>query len=292
MLFTTLSFFLFFGAVYAVYWTLRDRARIYFLIFASIVFYAAWSAAFAVHFFLITALNYYLIQLMNKNKNKTIFTFILIIDAANLFFFKYFYLFLETLYLASGGETLFQRKIFDGWLFQNFSLPEITLPLAISFYTFQLIAFASDTYRGKIEEKIPFSKFILFIMFFPQLVAGPIMRHSDFFPQLEKWIPDRKKTTAGMFLLMQGLLKKTVFADNMQPLYQDIYSHPEKYDWISNLAAPAAFAVHVYCDFSGYTDIARGLGNLLGIDLPENFRGPYLARSQQELWRRWHITLS
>ena len=292
MLFTTLTFFIFFIFVYASYWSLKGKSREYLLIVSSIIFYGAWSVAFAVHFLFIVLLNYLFIKLILQKKNKKLLIAVLLIDAGNLFFFKYFYLFLETIYITSGGSDFFRKDIFNGWLFGTFYLKEIALPLAISFYTFQLIAFVVDAYRGKIEENVGWSRFVLFIMFFPQLVAGPIMRHSDFFWQLDRIAPNRDKTIAGMFLLVSGFVKKTVVADNMRPLYGDIYQNPEKYDWQSNLIAPVAFAIHVYSDFSGYTDIARGLAGLLALDLPENFKGPYLSRSQQELWRRWHVTLS
>ena len=292
MLFTTLSFFIFFTAVYIIFWSTKGRFREYFLTLASIVFYGAWSIAFAFHFLAIVIINYYFIVSLLKKRSKKKLLAIILINTGNLFFFKYFYLFLDTIFLMSGGSDIFKKEIINGWLFENFHLAGIALPLAISFYTFQLIAFVMDAYRGKIEDDVGFIRFILFIMFFPQLVAGPIMRHTDFFPQLDRIGPDREKTIDGMFLLMLGFVKKTVFADNMMILYQDIYLNPHKYDWQSNLTAPIAFAIHVYCDFSGYTDIARGLGKLLALDLPENFDGPYLARSQQEFWRRWHVTLS
>ena len=291
MRFTTLTFLVFFIAIYIIYWLTPARRRMPLLIVASVAFYAAWSVGFAIHFVVMVLINYYFIKRLFEKPDKRILWTVLGIDLANLFLFKYFYLFLRMLFDITGIEIL-QRDVFNEWMLDKTGVYGILLPLAISFYTFQLMAFAIDVYRRRIEEKTPLMEFMVFILFFPQLVAGPIMRHSDFFHQLRNLQPDRDKTLAGMFLLMLGIIKKVIIADNVSPVIQPVFFNPSAFDWETNLAAAAGFSVRVYCDFSGYTDIARGLGNLLGLELPRNFMAPYLATSFRDLWNRWHITLS
>ena len=304
MRFTTLTFLVFFLAFYIVYWTLRPRARLPLIVVGSLVFYAAWSLAFSLHFFGMVVLNYWLIEyFLRPAPSRRRITLILIVNFGNLFLFKYFYFFLGSLYdggLLLGeitgadlaGIKIFQEENFNAWMENASGIKSIVLPLAISFYTFQLTAYAVDVYRGRIPERSRPLEFFTFILFFPQLIAGPIMRHSDFFHQLREIRPDENKTLDGMFLLAQGVIKKVVIADNIAPLIAPIFNNPELYDWRANFMAAAGFSVRVYCDFSGYTDIARGLGKLLGLELPENFRAPYLSASFREVWTRWHVTLS
>ncbi len=291
MRFTTLSFLLFFIAVFVLFWTLRGRARFVLLIVSSLVFYAAWSVAFAVHFFLLACLNHILISRLFVSRSRPLLFLILGIDFANLFFFKYFYLFLTAL-LDVTGLPIFRTDQFNGWLEQAFGVDSITLPLAISFYTFQMGAFAVDAYRGQIETQVSFTRFAVFVLFFPHTVAGPIMRHSDFFWQLDNVRPDEDQMLSACYLLCLGLFKKVVIADNTITAIGLVYDNPARFDAPSGILAVIGYSLRVYCDFSGYTDIARGLGKLMGIDLPENFRGPFLSRSVREFWQRWHITLS
>lgn len=302
MRFTTLTFLLFFILFYVIYWNTGGRRRLILIIIGSLVFYGAWSFAFAIHFFSLVLLNYFLIRGLHRRRSVLRLWTILVIDLGNLFLFKYFYLFLRMIY--DGAMTLtfagsaprwvefFLKDNFNAWLEGSFGVESIVLPLAISFYSFQLIAFAVDVYRGRIEKPTPLLEFTVFILFFPQLVAGPIMRHSDFMYQLTDIRPDREKTMGGMYLLMLGIFKKVIIADNVLPAINPVFDHPELYNWETNFIAAIGFTIRVYCDFAGYTDIARGLGKLLGLDLPLNFRGPYLSRSFREVWQRWHVTLS
>ena len=290
MRFTTLSFFLFFAFVYIGFWTLKGKPRLAFTLVASIIFYAAWSPLFALHFLTIVLLNYALIVMQFKNIRGA-FASSIVLNALNLFFFKYFYLFLLFLYDVSGNH-FFDRQLFNGWLESVTGQSSITLPLAISFYTFQLVAYQFDVKRKQINHRPGLLKFAIFILFFPQLVAGPIMRHSEFYHQLDNITPDRQRMIDGLYLLILGLLKKVMVADTLTSITQEIFLNPLGFDRVSNVAGIIGFAARVYCDFSGYTDIARGLSKLLGLELPENFRGPYLSRSLRELWQRWHVTLS
>lgn len=291
MRFTTFGFLVFFLVVYVVYWALRGRSRLAFLALASSVFYAAWSVPFFLHFASIVLLNYVFVILLRKRKSGGILAAILTIDFANLFFFKYFYFLLEILFDVTGWAG-FTSAQFNNALNESFGISSILLPLAISFYTFQIVAYVVDVYRGRIERQDTLLEFYVFILFFPQLVAGPIMRHSDFFFQLDRITPDQKNIVRGVSLLLIGLIKKVLIADNLAAVVHPVYRNPELYDGVSSAFAILGYAAQVYADFSGYTDLARGMGLLLGLELPENFSGPFLSRTVSEFWRRWHITLS
>ncbi|WCL48055.1 MBOAT family O-acyltransferase [Leptospira sp. GIMC2001] len=292
MKFTSISFAFFFLLVYILYWNFRGKSKLVLLIIASVLFYSAWSPLFTLHFLAIAVVNYILVMKLFENKSKVLFYSILILDVGNLFFFKYFYLFLDFLFKVTRLEFL-QTNNFNGWIESWSGFPSILLPLAISFYSFVFIAYAVDTYNGKIEQKEGFLEYFTFIFYFPHLVAGPIIRHSDFFYQLRNAIrPDSVKVFQGIYLILQGLLKKIVIADNIFPIIQPIYTDPSLYDWTSGWLAVLGFSVRVYCDFSGYTDMARGLSKLLGLELPENFLAPFLTTNVRELWKKWHYTLA
>ncbi|WP_246834986.1 MBOAT family O-acyltransferase [Leptospira bourretii] len=205
--------------------------------------------------------------------------------------FKYFY-FVWALVFQLTGNIFFAPETIQNLLQSQFGFESITLPLAISFYTFQMVAYTIDIKRGNAEENPNFFQFALFIFFFPQLVAGPIVRHGEFFYQLEVWNAKKEQLFEGYYLVFLGLFKKVVIADNLSPVIEPIFQNPDQFDGFTNLVAWLGYAARVYCDFSGYTDLARGLGKLLGINLPENFHAPYLSRSVREIWTRWHMTLA
>lgn len=291
MRFTTFGFLVFFILVYLIYWMLRGRSRLAFLAVASSLFYAAWSVPFFFHFASVVLLNYVSVQMLRKHRSKKILAIILTFDFTNLFFFKYFYFFLEILSDITGWPG-FTSERFNAALNESLGVSSILLPLAISFYTFQIVAYVVDVYRGRIERRDSLLEFYVFILFFPQLIAGPIMRHSDFFYQLDRISPDQTKLIRGTTLLLIGLVKKVLIADNLATVVHPVYRNPELYSGISSALAILGYAALVYADFSGYTDLARGMGLYLGLELPENFSGPFLSRSVSEFWRRWHITLS
>jgi D-alanyl-lipoteichoic acid acyltransferase DltB (MBOAT superfamily) len=166
------------------------------------------------------------------------------------------------------------------------------LPLAISFYTFQLIAYAVDVYRGVIPVDPGPRRFFLFILFFPQLIAGPIMRSTDFMDQIDQPQINRRRMYDGLWLIIGGLAKKVLLADPAGNFIAPVFHNPDVYDWSSILLAGIGFSLQVYGDFSGYTDLARGSARLLGYEIPENFLAPFFSRSAKELWQRWHITLA
>lgn len=291
MKFTSLGFLIFFLIVYILHWSIRGKtARLVFLFLASLGFYAAWSIPFALHFLAVVAISHFLNRLVLNNPESKAFYGVLFLNLSNLFLFKYFY-FLWDLLLTLSGSAFFERETIRNFLDSSFGVDSITLPLAISFYSFQLIAYSIDVKRRTAQENPNFLQFALFIFFFPQLVAGPIVRHSEFFFQLETWSAKREQLFEGFYLVFLGLLKKVVIADNLGAIIDPVFQSPSSYDGVSNIFAMLGYMGRVFCDFSGYTDLARGLGKLLGIDLPENFKAPYLSRSIAELWTRWHITL-
>ncbi len=170
---------------------------------------------------------------------------------------------------------------------------DLILPLGISFYTFQTISYTIDVYRGHIEARKSILDVALYVSFFPQLVAGPIIRADVLIPALRvKHSVDWERIRSGLALVIWGLSKKVLVADAMAPIVQEAYGNPNEMSGISLLTATYAFAVQIYCDFSGYTDIAIGCARILGVELPKNFDAPYLSCSIREFWRRWHISLS
>jgi D-alanyl-lipoteichoic acid acyltransferase DltB (MBOAT superfamily) len=180
--------------------------------------------------------------------------------------------------------------IFD----RNFELQEIILPVGISFYTFQTLSYTIDVYRKQLEPTKSFIDFLFFVSFFPQLVAGPIVRASDFIPQIYKRLNlTKEEFNAALFLIVGGLLKKAVISDYISINFVDrVFDAPSSYTSFENLMASYGYAIQIYCDFSGYSDMAIGLALLMGFWLPPNFRTPYQSASITEFWRRWHISLS
>ncbi|GIX40351.1 MAG: membrane-bound O-acyltransferase family protein [Leptospiraceae bacterium] len=288
MLFHSTIFLLLFISIYIFYWFLPVKGKHYLIILTSFLFYLWYSIPFMLMFLFLSILNYYAAIYLLNHKNKNILTLIVGLDLAVLGFFKYFYLF------ASGIGYLIQNDYLihiKENLIRDYNI-EIILPIAISFYTFQIIAFVVDCYRNTITEKISFRKFIVFILFFPQFVAGPILRASDFIPQIDQPTLEKRKIYIGSLLILQGVFKKVLVADPIGYYTSPVWQNPSHYDAIIYWFLIFAFVVQVYADFSGYTDMARGMAKLLGYEIPENFRGPLLSSSMSELWNRWHITLS
>ncbi|MCP5485616.1 MAG: MBOAT family protein [Spirochaetales bacterium] len=288
MLFNSAVFLLLFALAYLLYWHLSLRWKHAVITLTSLIFYAWYSLGFLVLFLLIIGINFYLSNQLIKNKSRLLLWIGLTIDLGNLAFFKYFYLFAEGIGSLIGNEYVSHLRL--NWRADHDF--EIFLPIAISFYTFQVIAYLVDSYRGTVSEKVSFRRYFLFIMFFPQFIAGPIMRSGDFIPQIDNPRPTLDRTINGCLLLMQGTVKKVLIADRLGALIGPVYANPEGYDATTLIFLTPAFAAQVYADFSGYTDMARGMAHLMGYDIPENFRAPYLARTTGEFWRRWHITLS
>lgn len=287
MLFNSIPYLILFAFTYLIYWNIPQKGRKPLLVISSLLFYAYFSFPFLFHFLFVILINYAFSEWMFRKKDKgetfdSVLYTIVILNVINLAFFKYFYFITDSLYGLTGYPSF--KEISGSW--------SIFLPLAISFYTFQIIAVQVDIYRGVIEKRMSTVDYFLFILFFPQLIAGPIMRSQDFLPQLDNPTIDEDRMKKGIFLIIGGLFKKVIIAENIAPIIAPLYMDPSKYDSFSIFFSVLAFGIQVYCDFSGYTDMARGSANLLGYEIPENFQGPFLSQSFRELWSRWHITLS
>ncbi len=295
MRFITFGYLIFFLVVFIIYWLLPQKNNKYKLIFLAIsssIFYASWSMIFFFHFAFLIFLNYIFSEILIKNKSKFLFLFAIFINVLNLAFFKYFYLILDFLFKIT-NSYIFKKEFFNQLLKENFNVDSIFLPLAISFYTFQMLAYIIDIWNDKIERRNSFLEFYVFILFFPQLVAGPIMRYKDFFYQFDKKIQLQKEhIIRGFYFIYMGIIKKVIIADNVANIIDPVFQNPSQYSGWANFIATLGYAIRVYGDFSGYTDIARGSAYLLGFHIPENFYGPFLSPTISDFWKNWHFTLS
>ncbi|EMM99015.1 putative alginate O-acetyltransferase AlgI [Leptospira noguchii str. 1993005606] len=284
MLFNSITFAIFFAIVYCIYWSISKKRRPDFLILSSAFFYIWFSWIFFFHFLFVILLNYffYIRIKTSQNNPKSWMILSVLFNCINLGFFKYFYFFSRVLADLTGYPFFTEIQ----------GIVHIVLPLAISFYSFQMIAAAVDAERNPEGKTISLREYFLFVLFFPVLIAGPIMRTGDFFPNLNHLEPDRDKIYNGCYLMLGGLIKKVLIADPAAGLISPVFSNPATYDFTSLILAGIGYSIQVFCDFSGLTDMARGVGALLGFYLPENFRAPFLSLSGRELWQRWHITLS
>lgn len=204
-------------------------------------------------------------------------------NLAILFFFKYF---------NFTADIITRTLNFAGLHLQPTTL-DVLLPVGISFYTFQALGYTVDVYRKEIQAERNFADYALFVSFFPQLVAGPIERSGNMFHQLKEYHPFRLENIRdGILPILWGLFKKMVLADNLAVAVNTVYNAPSEHSGGEFIIATLAFAIQIYCDFSAYSDIARGSAKMMGFDLMKNFHCPYLAVSIQDFWRRWHISLS
>ncbi|MBX7058105.1 MAG: hypothetical protein K1X75_08550 [Leptospirales bacterium] len=296
MLFVTEEFLFFFLAVFALYWLLPGRWRFGLLLLSSLYFYATWSRPFLVHLLIIVSVNYAVMELWRIYRRAWIFFALQAANVLNLAFFKYFY------FLA---DILARLLFIPGWQAESLraamrsSGEEILLPLAISFYTFQVMAYGIDIYRGVYERRHSFWQVLLFKTYFPQLIAGPIMRSSELLPQLESLAegqaprPDAAMVRRGLALIFIGLIKKVVIADQLLTLLGPALSgEPGRLSAPDVLLVSLSSLTMLYADFSAYSDLARGFGYLMGIEIPINFKAPFLMRSVSDFWRRWHLTFS
>jgi len=284
MLFNTAQFAVFFAVVFAVVRCLPRRGRLGALLAASVLFYGLWIPAYLLLLLAAIGVNYALLRAMSRSARPRAYLATSIAFTLGLLaFFKYAAWIVETaapvLAVAVGVRP---------------PAPEIFLPLGISFYSFQIIGLAVDSYRGQIEPVRSLARYALFVSFFPQLVAGPILRGSELLPQLARGgetSPER--TRRGLWLIAAGVGKKMVLADFLlAPFVDTVFEIPGVGSAPYHLLGVYSFAFQIYFDFSGYTDMARGMACLLGFELPLNFAEPYLSRNPAEFWRRWHMTLS
>ncbi len=287
MLFNSFHFLLFFPAVMMVYFAIPQRHRWPFLLIASYYFYACWKIEYIFLLALSTGIDYWAgIQMDKRSEKPARWPFLLISMISNLgilFSFKYFNFVNENIRAAFQAFNIF----YDVPAF------EVLLPVGISFYTFQSLGYSVDVYRGKQKAEKNLGIFALYISFFPQLVAGPIERSQRLLPQFRKTHEfDYDRVTNGLRLMAWGFFKKLVIADRLAIYVDQVYNNPDMHTGWPIILATYFFAFQVYCDFSGYSDIAIGAGRVLGYDLMINFKRPFLAKNIGELWQRWHISLT
>lgn len=287
MLFNSFHFLVYFPIVAAVYFLLPHRVRWGWLLAASYYFYMCWKPAYVAVIWLLTLVDYIAGRAIGAAPTLARRRLYLGISLASnlglLFFFKYFNFVNETLRAVTGNFDIL------------YGIPnlDVILPLGISFHTFQALNYTIDVYRGEREPERHLGRFALFIAFFPQLVAGPIERAGHLLPQfLVEHRFDASLAASGLRLMLWGFFKKLVIADRLAVFVNAVYDDPSSQSGLRLVVATYAFAYQIYCDFSGYSDIAVGAARVLGFDLTRNFERPYFAQSIGMFWRRWHISLS
>ena len=287
MLFNSLHFVFFFPLVLLFYFNLPLRWRYGFLLAASYYFYMCWKAEYAVLLIISTLIDYFaglaIARTTERSRRKKFLLMSLVSNLGLLFSFKYFNFFNES-----------ARAIFNQFnMFYDVPAFQLLLPVGISFYTFQTLSYTIDVYRDKTEAEPNLTTFALYVTFFPQLVAGPIERSSNLLPQFHRhYAFDSDRLVSGLQLMFWGFFKKVVIADRLALLVDKVYSQPGQYGSVPLILATYFFAFQIYCDFSGYSDIAIGSARIMGFNLMENFRRPYFSNSINEFWHRWHISLS
>ncbi|MCM1005773.1 MAG: MBOAT family protein [Prevotella sp.] len=287
MLFNSLTYALFFALFIAIYFApfmRKARAQCALVLIGSYIFYAAWDWRFLGLIILTTLTSYTTARIIEGHQHRFVLVLNILLNVGMLAFFKYFNFFAANLVRLLGivGWEL-------DWVFVN-----ILLPVGISFYTFQAIGYTVDVWRGEIKAERNIVLFASFIAYFPQLVAGPIERASHLMPQLAKphrW--DYARAVSGMRMIVWGMFKKVVIADSCAEIVMRNYSENLAAGNFGLNAYIAAFLflIQIYCDFSGYCEIAKGSARILGVELTDNFRRPYFSRSVPEFWHRWHISL-
>jgi alginate O-acetyltransferase complex protein AlgI len=283
MLFNSFEFLLFFCVVFLIYYILPHRFRWFLLLAASYFFYGFWEWRYLGIIFVSTIIDYFAGIQIHDSKSaikKRLFLYIsLFSNLSILVVFKYYNFFIENINEIVGSSI---------------SYLDFLLPVGISFYTFQTMSYSIDLYNGKLDQpERHFGIFALFVTFFPQLVAGPIERASQLLPQFKEKIRfNYDRIATGLSLILWGLFKKVVIADRLAILADEVFNNVQDYHGATFMLATLFFAFQIYCDFSGYSDMAIGTARAFGFDLNLNFNKPYLATSLREFWQRWHISLS
>lgn len=278
MLFNSYDYFIFLSLILTLFYFLKGQLfKRFLLIIGSYLFYAGWNILFLPLLFGSTILDFYIgkkiFSTKEKGQKRNWLLASISLNVGILFLFK----------VSPNILTLFQYSKND------FSL---LIPIGISFYTFQTLSYSIDIFRGKIIPEKDLSVFSLYVAFFPQILAGPIERASKLLPQLQRIEGSANLFFIGIKLILFGLFKKVIVADKLALIVDPIFNSPELFSGIFLLLGTVFFTFQIYCDFSGYTDIAIGTANLFGIKLSQNFNYPYKAKSLQEFWHRWHISLS
>ena len=270
---------------------LASWPRIMFLLVMSYGFYAAWNWRYLPLIFGSSTVDFFLARTIAKQENpsrrKLLLAITVVLNLGFLGFFKYWNFAIENVQVVSAWLS-------GASVSTNDSLRVLLPPVGISFFTFESMSYVIDVYRGDLPAHRSYFRYLLFVAFFPHLVAGPIVRPRDLLPQFEATpVLTRESGSEGLFLIALGLVKKVVFADQLaNHLVDRVFERPENFSGLEVLAGVYAYAVQIYCDFSGYTDIAIGSALLLGVRFPANFDAPYIATNLADFWRRWHISLS
>lgn len=290
MLFNSVEFILFLPVVFCLYWFCTRgniKAQNVLILGASYFFYGYWDYRFLFLLFFSTLLDYYsglkIDQTANRSHKKAWLYISICINLGFLGFFKYY-----NFFIGSVSEALIKLG-----LEPNITVLQILLPVGISFYTFHGISYVVDVYNEKIKPSTNLVNYSVFVSFFPLLVAGPIERATHLLPQIERARKfDYYKAADGLRQILWGLFKKVVIADLCSQDVNIIFKDPERYTGSTLLIGAFLFSIQIYCDFSGYSDMALGIARLFGFDLIRNFAYPYFSRDIAEFWRRWHISLS
>lgn len=286
MLFNSIEFLKFFIIVTTAYFALPHKYRYLLLLFSSCYFYMAFVPVYILILGFTIIIDYFagiLIEKTQGPKRKKYLIISLVSNVLVLAIFKYYNFFIENinLLLENFGSSV------------NASYLNILLPIGLSFHTFQAMSYTIEVYRGNQPAVKNFGIYSLYVMFYPQLVAGPIERPQNLLHQFtEEHKFDYKRVTSGLKLMAWGLFKKVVIADRLALFVDQVYDHPTNYHGLSLILATIFFSIQIYCDFSGYSDMALGAAEVLGFKLMQNFRQPYLSTSVSEFWKRWHISLS
>lgn len=271
------------------YFVIPKKLRCTWLLIASYYFYMSWNAKYALLIAGSTVLTYVGALIIEKNERaktkKLTLILVILINLGLLFFFKYFDFLLDNLNLLLQNTGVTLTRTFD-----------IILPVGISFYTFQALGYIIDVYRGDVKAEHSFIRYALFVSFFPQLVAGPIERSGNLLGQIDNAVNikvfEYNRIINGLITMLWGFFLKMVIADRLAVFVDMVYKDHASYGSVEIIAATAAFAIQIYCDFSSYSIIAAGAAGVMGFTLMDNFDTPYFAQSIKEFWRRWHISLS
>ena len=290
MFFNSIDFAIFLPIIFILYWFVTNKnlkSQNLLIVISSYIFYGWWDWRFLSLILFSTIIDYLigisLSKQENQNKRKLLLWTSILVNLGFLGFFKYYNFFLDNFITAF---SFFGTEI-------NTTSLNIILPVGISFYTFQTLSYTIDVYKRQLEPTKDFIAFSAFVSFFPQLVAGPIERATNLLPQFnKKRVFDNNKAIDGLHLILWGLFKKIVIADSCATYVNEIFSNYETMNSLTLIFGAIYFTFQIYCDFSGYSDIAIGTSKLFGFSLIRNFNFPYFSRDISEFWRRWHISLS
>jgi alginate O-acetyltransferase complex protein AlgI len=290
MPFVSARYWLFLTVVFFVYWSIAKRRRLStsFLLIASYYFYALWNPTFVPLLFALSTIDFFTAQAIAKTSNqklRKLFLFTSITtDVGTLIIFKYFNFF------STSATTLLGQFHPET---RPFLIEGLVIPLGLSFITFRSLSYVIDVYRKTLAPTKNYPEYLAFVAFFPTLIAGPVTRAKELLPQFQTREFSSEQGLDGIFLILLGLVKKVAIADLLGAnLVDRVFDQPQLYSSVETLAAIYAYALQIYCDFSGYSDIAIGSALLLGFKLPQNFNSPYRAHNLRDFWKRWHISLS